>query len=179
MGEVTQTGRTTWSEWRPNMRATLLFVSRRDEVSSRDEVLLIHKKTGLGSGKINAPGGKLEPGETAAEAAVREVREEVGLAVRDPQQAGVLRFQFTDGLALHCTVFRATEFDGEPFATREADPFWCAVDAIPFERMWADDALWLPGMLEGKTFDGRFEFDGETMLWHELAWEGATGGRND
>ena len=44
-----------------------------------DQILLIDKKRGLGHGKVNGPGGRLEPGESAYQAAVRETREEVGL----------------------------------------------------------------------------------------------------
>ena len=51
------------SDWQANMIANLVFLTRGEEV------LLIHKKTGLGAGKINGPGGKLEPGETALESA--------------------------------------------------------------------------------------------------------------
>jgi len=36
--------------------------------------------------------------------------------------------------------------------------------------MWADDRHWLPGCLEGRCFRGFFEFDGETMLGHNLEW---------
>lgn len=155
-----------WQQWQPTMRATLLFV-RRD-----DEVLLIEKKRGLGAGKVNAPGGKIDPGETPLQAAVREVSEEVKLTVSDPVEMGVLRFQFVDGekLALHCTVFIADKFTGEAAETDEADPFWCPIDAVPYERMWADDRHWLPGMLAGGTFAGEFIFDDETMLWHDLRW---------
>ena len=34
--------------------------------------------------------------------------------------------------------------------------------------MWADDRLWLPEILDGHTVDGRFVFDGDTMLDHTL-----------
>ena len=57
-----------------------------------DEVLLIHKKTGHGQGKINAPGGKLEAAESVAECATREVREEVGLEVTDLVCRAEMRF---------------------------------------------------------------------------------------
>ena len=60
-----------WERWEPRQRATLLFVVRRDEI------LLIHKKRGLGAGKINGPGGRLEPGETPLACAIREVEEEL------------------------------------------------------------------------------------------------------
>ena len=128
------------------MHATLLFLLRGKEV------LLIHKKTGLGAGKINAPGGKIEKGETAEQAAIREVREEIRVEVNLPKEMGILHFQFVDSecLALRCTVFCASQFQGNPSETDEAEPFWCSFDQIPYEQMWADDALWLPGMLSGK-----------------------------
>ena len=99
-----------WSTWDPNMHATLLFILRGKEV------LLIHKKTGLGAGKVNAPGGKIEEGETAEQAAIREVREEVKIEADSPTEMGILRFQFVDDecLALHCTVFCASKFQGNP-----------------------------------------------------------------
>jgi hypothetical protein len=34
--------------------------------------------------------------------------------------------------------------------------------------MWADDALWLPHLIAGRAFAGRFVFDGDRMLAHEL-----------
>jgi 8-oxo-dGTP diphosphatase len=34
--------------------------------------------------------------------------------------------------------------------------------------MWADDALWLPLLMRGETFRGRFIFDGDRMVDHDL-----------
>ena len=45
----------------------------------RDRVLLIQRARAPYFGLWTLPGGRLEPGETAEEAAVREIREEVGL----------------------------------------------------------------------------------------------------
>jgi len=155
-----------WDNWTPNMRANLLFVQRDGQV------LLIRKKTGLGKGKINGPGGKLEPGETALEAAVREVEEELLIRVRpqDCERMGTLRFQFVDGLALHCVVFRSHCFSGMPRETREARPMWFSVDEIPFDEMWADDRYWLRRMLDGDKFEADFLFDGEAMLDKRIRW---------
>lgn len=155
---------TDWSTWQPRERANLCFVTRGDEV------LLIHKKRGLGAGKINGPGGRLEPGETALEAVIREVQEELCVTPRDPQQRGELHFQFTDGYALHCTVFVAEGCEGEPAETDEAIPLWVRRDEIPYEKMWADDRHWLPGVLEGRNFRGYFEFESDRMLAHRLEW---------
>ena len=104
------------------------------------------------------------------ETAVRETREEVGLAARDLREMGQLHFQFTDGLALHCTVFHSTEFGGEAIETDEATPLWTKIDAIPYGEMWEDDRHWLPQMLAGQTFKGYFEFDDDRMLSKALSF---------
>ncbi len=147
-----------WSAWTPRERAVLLFVIRDEKI------LLIDKKRGLGAGKVNGPGGKIDPGETALEAAVRETREEVGIEALSPEFCGELFFQFADGFSIHCTVYRAEQYHGKLMETPEAVPFWVNLDRVPFERMWADDAHWFPWMLERRLFRGYFEFDGDRML---------------
>jgi 8-oxo-dGTP diphosphatase len=124
----------------------------------------------LGAGKINGPGGRLDPGETYAECAVREVNEELGITVHDPSPRGQLHFQFVDGLALYCVVFLGTRFSGTPVETDEAIPHWAPLDSLPYEEMWADDRHWLGPMLAGGTFEGWFDFDGDTMLTHRVEW---------
>ncbi|QAA76077.1 MAG: Mutator MutT protein (7,8-dihydro-8-oxoguanine-triphosphatase) [Candidatus Bipolaricaulis sibiricus] len=151
-----------WRAWVPEREATLLFVIRDGRV------LLIHKKRGLGAGKVNGPGGHLQDGESTLAAAVREVEEELGVTPLDVEPCGELRFQFTDGLALLVHVFRASDLRGEPRESDEATPFWVPLDAIPFERMWADDRIWFPWMLRGVPFAGRFTFDGDTLLDFDL-----------
>ena len=84
---------------------------------------------------------------------------------------GVLNFQFVDGLALRCFVFRGYHFEGTPTETREAKPQWFDIDQIPFDQMWEDDIFWLPEMLQGNKFDSWFHFDDDTMLRpsHQMA----------
>ena len=151
-----------WKTWRPNDLATLCFIVKNDSI------LLIRKKRGLGAGKINGPGGRIDPGETPEECAVREVQEELeitplGLALR-----GENRFQFVDGYSIHVHIFTADDFEGSPVETDEAIPLWFAIDQIPYHEMWADDILWIPHMLEGTTFSGRSIFDDDKMLDYQL-----------
>ncbi len=151
-----------WRSWQPVDRATLLFVVRDDRV------LLIRKLRGLGAGKINGPGGRIDDGETPLQAAVREVEEEIGVTPLGISERGELRFQFVDGLSIHGYVFTARGCDGEPQETAEATPMWTPLARIPFEQMWADDRIWFPHMLDGRRFDGRFLFDGDRMLGYEV-----------
>lgn len=163
-----------WGAWQADDVATLLFVI--DGAGGR--ALLIRKKRGLGAGKINAPGGRLEPNESPLACAVRETQEEIGVTPLAPQKVGELRFQFVvregeggalvPGYKLHAHVYRAAAWEGEPIETDEATPHWFPLDALPFDEMWADDRLWIPMMLAGRAFDARFVFEDERMLDHRF-----------
>ncbi|NNF52102.1 MAG: 8-oxo-dGTP diphosphatase [Gammaproteobacteria bacterium] len=166
MNEITQSLENfqdvDWENWLPIQRATLCFVVRDTEV------LLIKKKRGLGKGKINGPGGRIDPGETPLQCAIREVEEELRVTPTELSYSGRLNFQFVDGLALRCHVFRAEDCSGTARETDEAVPMWTPIEQIPFDRMWQDDRLWVPMMLERTLFDGRFLFDDDAMLGHEI-----------
>ena len=155
-----------WTCWEARDPATLVFVFRGDEI------LLINKKTGLGKGKINAPGGKVDPGETPEAAAVRECREELRIEVSDLEYCGEHRFQFVDGYSIHVWVYRTRSFEGEPVETREAEPLWTNIDEIPFDAMWEDDRYWLPMLIRGQRFQTRWIFDGDRMVDYHIATDG-------
>jgi 8-oxo-dGTP diphosphatase len=152
-----------WERWQPRERATLLFVIREDEI------LLIRKLRGLGAGKINGPGGRIDPGETPLAGAVREVEEELRVTPTGVEARGELRFHFVDGYSIHGFVFSATGCLGEPQATMEAVPLWTPMAQIPWDDMWADDRYWLPFLLEGRNVEGRFLFDGDRLLDHAVS----------
>ncbi|MCL1946199.1 MAG: 8-oxo-dGTP diphosphatase [Chitinivibrionia bacterium] len=149
-----------WENDKFSEYAVLSFVFNKE----RDEVLLIHKKRGLGKGKINAPGGRIEPNESDFEAAIRETQEEVCLTPKELKKVGELNFYFTDGYSLKGFVFVSQKYVGEIKETDEAKPFWCKMSQIPYKNMWADDIFWLPLMLSGEKFRGYFVFEKDKML---------------
>ena len=155
-----------WSGWQAKDPATLVFVFRDDEI------LLINKKTGLGKGKVNGPGGKVEPGETPEAAAVRECHEELDIRVSKLEYCGEHRFQFLDGYSIHVWVYRTRDFEGIPTESREASPLWTRMDQIPFEKMWEDDKYWLPKVIRGERFQARWIFDGDRIADHEILPDG-------
>jgi 8-oxo-dGTP diphosphatase len=154
-----------WEGFTPVDRATLVFIM------NGERVLLIRKKRGLGKGKINGPGGRIEPGEAPVDCARREVIEELCVTPLDLEERGELRFNFVDGYSIHALVYVATQWTGTPTETDEAIPLWTSLATIPYDEMWADDRLWFPLLLSGKRFRGRFLFDGDTMVEHELESE--------
>ncbi len=135
-----------------------------------DNILLAMKKRGFGSGRWNGVGGKIEAGETVAQAMIRETQEEIMVTPLEFSSVGYLEFAFPDGttdMAAH--VYICTAWDGEPVETEEMAPRWFKISDIPYDRMWQDDQFWLPQVLNGKTVKGNFVFDkDDTMLSHEV-----------
>ncbi|SDE36106.1 8-oxo-dGTP diphosphatase [Glycomyces harbinensis] len=82
------------------------------------------------------PGGKVEPGETEAEALRRECREELGVEIAvGPRACGDL---LTGGGRFLLRIYFATLEGGEPRAKEHAELRWLAPEAL-------DSVPWLPG----------------------------------
>jgi len=131
----------------------------------RGDSILLQKKTPgrFGEGKWNGPGGKLRPGETPEECAVREVQEETNLRVRSLRLHGALSHYFGEKEEPDWIVyqFSTTEFEGEPEESDEGELRWFPLAEIPYSEMWQDDEHWLPLLLQGKDFTGEFHFNEE------------------
>ncbi len=144
--------------WRPDLHATLLFVVRGGEI------LLIHKKRGLGAGKLNGAEGKIEPGESTLEAAVRELQEELEARPVASRKVGEVAFEVLSGMSILIHVYRADGLEGEPVETSEASAVWPPVDDIPYDRMWEDDRRWPPHVIEDCPFEVYARFDGDNIV---------------
>jgi 8-oxo-dGTP diphosphatase len=138
------------------------------------KVLLKLANAGISDGKWNGVGGKMEPGETPEECARRETLEESGLTVGRMTYHGRIEFYFVDedssdrrhvkDWVMH--VFSTDDFTGNIMESGEGKLKWFDLNSIPYDKMWEDDMHWVPLMLEGKKFNGRFTFskDGSRML---------------
>lgn len=83
-------------------------------INEKSEVLLLRRKgTSYGNGLYSLPGGKIEAGETAAEAVIREAREEIGVKVVQPQLVHVIDRQGTQ-TEFYIFVFKPTIVQGKP-----------------------------------------------------------------
>jgi ADP-ribose pyrophosphatase len=134
------------------------------------QVLLGRKKKGLGLGKIVGPGGKLEPGESPSQAAVREVAEETGLVVAESALTalGHIRYEFPSRPAWsqESWVFSTSDFSGEIVESDELLVQWHPFDSLPLGEMWHDARWWLPDALSGRPVHRTFVFgdDLETVV---------------
>jgi 8-oxo-dGTP diphosphatase len=151
------------------LRSTCLCLLTTESDDRGREVLLGHKKTGLGLGKIVGLGGHVEPGESPAEAAAREVKEESGIhvSVGSMTELAHVRFLFParPSWDMDVVVFASAAWSGEAAETDEISPRWFPVAALPFDRMWDDARQWLPRVLAGERLAATFSYapDCETV----------------
>lgn len=141
-------------------KATLCFLLREGEV------LLAMKKRGFGEGKWNGVGGKVMEGESIEEAMKRECQEEIGVALKELEEVGRIKFYF-DGREdwnQEVVVFVSREWEGEISESEEMKPMWYKQDKVPYEIMWSDDSYWLPKVLEGKKIEGEFLFNDDNVF---------------
>jgi 8-oxo-dGTP diphosphatase len=77
----------------------------------RGRLLLIRRAHDPEAGRWSLPGGKVEPGETATDATVREVAEETGLAVAVGDEVGQVLRPAPDGRVFAIHDFRCRPLD--------------------------------------------------------------------
>jgi hypothetical protein len=135
-----------------------------------NQALLVYHKSGRWAGFYTGLLDEATPGEEPAAAAARIAAAQVGI---------------TTGPASHRATFlfsseawgRAREFEflieahtGDPVESDTLRPEWFDFEAIPYDRMPADDAIWYPPFLDGKRMRGHFDFapDGQTLIAHEV-----------
>lgn len=137
------------------IEATICHVMRGDK-------LLLKKATrGISKGKWNAPGGKVESGETPEECAKREVLEETAVRVVRPFYHGVLSFSMggQKQVYMRAHLFSATRATGRARPSEEGPVKWFSLGRLPWAEMWEDDLYWLPLMLRGVRFNATFRYD--------------------
>ena len=151
-------------------KTTLCFLFNR----KASKLLMILKKRGQGAGKWNVPGGKIHPGETAEQGAIRECQEETGLLPSDLKQVGILEFYFPESNSWDniCQVFISEKFSGTLVNdNEECSAQWIDINKIPFDQMWDDDKLWIPLLLANKTFHRVYFFDSADHMKEERILE--------
>ena len=147
-------------------RQTLCYVFR-DQVDGSRHVLLGRKLRGFGTGMIMGLGGHVEPGESDAQAALREVLEESGVAIEPSsishRAAITYLFPTKPSLDAQVAVFFGANWSGTVTESDEIRPQWFPADAPPLHEMWDDEKYWLPQVLAGEHLTAVFTFDDTGM----------------
>jgi ADP-ribose pyrophosphatase YjhB (NUDIX family) len=128
-------------------------------VEQCNQILLGIKQQKIGAGVLTAAGGKIEPGETAANAAVRECYDESMVTPSITRKMAELRiYQPNWNILIH--VYHSNSFSGVPEDTDEMKEWsWYPTNNLPWERMWPTDHYWLARALSGQFIYAYFVLD--------------------
>ncbi|MCL5008726.1 MAG: NUDIX domain-containing protein [Patescibacteria group bacterium] len=118
-------------------------------------LLAKRKKKALGDGQWGSAGGHVEAGETPAQAAIRETREELGIEVGNLKFLTCLDEQWKNGKQYVDIIFLADILSGDP-RPMEPDKVeavgWFSLDDLP-EPLFAPVRLALRNIKQGQHYD--------------------------
>ena len=90
-----------------------------------EEKVLVQEKTGTKyEGGLVFPGGHVEEGESLRDSVIREIREETGLVIKNPQPCGFKDWILEDGTRYIVLLYKTDQFEGELKSSREGKVFW-------------------------------------------------------
>lgn len=118
---------------------TLIFIQK-------DEKILMLKKQvreSFGYGKINGVGGHIEKGEEPYEAALREVREETAMVVKNMDMVGIVFIDIKEIPGILLFVFRADHVSGEIIQSTEGELLWMSRPEIESNDLVLGDIPYL------------------------------------
>lgn len=143
-------------------------------VRGAGQTLMMHrvkKPRDMHAGKWNGLGGKLEPGETPEECAIREVFEESGLRIVQPRLAGMILFpQFSNGVDWFTFIFVAEQFSGELIDSREGVLAWIPDDQLLNLNLWPGDRIFLRWLDQDAFFSAKFVYDAGELTNYQVVF---------
>ena len=117
------------------------------------------KENDYHEGKWNGLGGKFELGETPEECAIRELKEESGLTVKNPKLKGFITFPNFDGVDdWYVFVFVITNFEGNLIDSPEGKLEWIPNEKLTSLNLWGGDKIFLEWLNLDKFFSAKFNY---------------------
>ena len=124
------------------------------------KTLMLHrikKENDMHEGKWNGLGGKLESGESPEECVIREVYEESGLIIKNPNLRGIMTFpKFDDIDDWLVFLYTATDFNGDLIESNEGVLKWINNNEILNLNLWEGDKIYLDWLNQDKFFSAKF-----------------------
>ena len=138
------------------------------------KTLMLHrvkKEQDFHEGKWNGLGGKLEPGETPEECAIREVKEESGLDLVNPRLRGIITFPMFDQVDdWYVYLFTGSEFSGELIDSPEGNLDWIDDGRLLDLNLWEGDYIFLKWLDQERFFSARFVYEDKQLVDHSVVF---------
>lgn len=112
-------------------RKSLIELTNMCLVYDNDRILVQEKVGTMYSGGLVFPGGHIEAGESLTNSVIREIREETGLTIKNPQPCGYKDWIEDDGTRYLVLLYKTNQFEGELKASDEGRVFWLDKEDIP------------------------------------------------
>ena len=129
--------------------------------------LMLHrsgKKNDGSGGKWMGVGGHFEEGESPYDCVKREVMEETGLELLEPQYRAVVTFDSDEYESEQMHLFTCCEFCGQVGECSEGELFWIDKREIPSLNMWNGDLVFLSLLETEKSFFSlKLTYKGENL----------------
>ena len=97
----------------------------------RGKILLLYKNYRNRYEGWVLPKGTVEPGEEYKDTAIREVKEETGLTIKNPKLVGMKHWYTTDDERYLVFLYRTSDFEGDIHSTEEGEVRWVAREDVP------------------------------------------------
>ena len=122
-------------------RTERIILTNMCMVYDGSKVLVEEKISKWGNGII-FPGGHVEEHEPIVDSVIREIWEETGLTIRNPQLCGIKNWINEDGSRYLVFLFKTCHFSGELTSSEEGRVFWMErEDVLKTNWIWHLDGL--------------------------------------
>jgi len=124
------------------------MVMIQDKITGK---VLVQERTKNWKG-LSFPGGHVEPGESLVDSAIREVKEETGLDIKNLRSCGVVHWSNNKTFDRYIVfLYKTIDFEGELITeVDEGKNYWMDIDELKAQKNTNDFLNYLPVFLDDR-----------------------------
>lgn len=140
-------------------------------IENNKVVVTKYKKGNAKEGYYEIPGGKIEEGEISKQTAIREMKEETGIHIKNLTYKGIMTIEYPNRRFVF-DIFVANEWEGEPQEFEENTSEWIEInELLQKEKILSNimilDRFFIKGLIEDRyNFSMNIVVDEEENILH-------------